>query len=174
MGPRRGQKILWTMRFDHNCLTTNDLHPYANLYSYAYPTISDEKWFYGLVALTFAKACETLNINKQTFSCQHKSHMTKAMRHGTVAYCFDNNLELGENGYLIGLHRCQSYKVMQRQVSEQSVHALTVSFTVRVRIRVRVRFRVRNRGRIRVGGPGNVLAVRGDWLDLQHEASPNL
>jgi hypothetical protein len=69
--------------------------------------------------------CESLGIHKQSFSCQHKSHITKAMGHGTVGYCFDNELELGGQGYFIGLHRCQSYKVMQRKVSEQTVNAET-------------------------------------------------
>jgi hypothetical protein len=41
------------------------------------PLCSDEKWFYGLVARTFAKACKSLGIQKQTFSCQHKSHTKK-------------------------------------------------------------------------------------------------
>ena len=70
---------------------------------------SDEKWFYGLVARTFAKACESLGITKQTFSCQHKSHINKVMGHGTVGYCFDDNPELGGEGFLLGLHRCQSF-----------------------------------------------------------------
>ena len=87
--------------------------------------LSDEKWFYGLVARTFAKACESLGIKKQSFSCQHKSHITKVMGHGTVGYCFDSDPELGGTGYLIGLHRCQSYKVMQRKVNEQTIDAET-------------------------------------------------
>ena len=86
---------------------------------------SDEKWFYRLVARTFAKACESLGIQKQSFCCQHKSHITKVMGHGTVGYCFDNDPELGGTGYLIGIHRCQSYKVMQKQVREQTVDAVT-------------------------------------------------
>ena len=47
------------------------------------------------------------------------------MGHGTVGYCFTNDPELGGTGYLIGLHRCQSYKVMQRKVSHQTVDAVT-------------------------------------------------
>ncbi len=63
-----------------------------------------------------------------TFSCQHKSHITKVVGHGTVGYCFDNEPELGGKGYLIGLHRCQSFKIMQRQVSEQTVDPITGEF----------------------------------------------
>ena len=88
-------------------LNTMNTHPLLYL--------SDEKWFYGLVARTFAKACESLGITKQSFSCQHKSHINKVMGHGTVGFCFDSDPELGGTGYLIGLHRCQSYKVMQRK-----------------------------------------------------------
>jgi hypothetical protein len=98
-------------------LTTMNLH--------IVPHLSDEKWFYGLVARTFAKSCESLGIKKQSFSCQHKSHITKVMGHGTVGYCFDSDPELGGTGYLIGLHRCQSYKVMQRKVNEQTIDAET-------------------------------------------------
>jgi hypothetical protein len=47
------------------------------------------------------------------------------MGHGTVGYCFTNDPELGGTGYLIGLHRCQSYKVMQRKVSHQTFDAVT-------------------------------------------------
>jgi hypothetical protein len=43
------------------------------------------------------------------------------MGHGTVGYCFDSDPELDGTGYLIGLHRCQSYKVMQRKVNEQTI-----------------------------------------------------
>ncbi len=43
------------------------------------------------------------------------------MEHGTVGFCVDNDLEQGGTGYLIGLHRCQSYKVMQRKVLQQTI-----------------------------------------------------
>ena len=42
-----------------------------------------------------------------------------------MGYCFDSDPELGGTGYLIGLHRCESYKVMQRRVNEQTVDAST-------------------------------------------------
>ncbi len=32
-----------------------------------YMLSSDEKWFYGLVVRTFAKACESLGVQKQSF-----------------------------------------------------------------------------------------------------------
>ena len=47
------------------------------------------------------------------------------MGHGTVGFCFDGDPELGGEGYLIGLHRCQSFKVMQRKVHEQTVNVET-------------------------------------------------
>ncbi len=36
------------------------------------------------------------------------------MAHATVGYCFDDNPENGGEGLLIGLNRCQAYKVAQR------------------------------------------------------------
>ncbi len=38
-----------------------------------------------------------------------------------MSYCFDSETELGGQGYLIGLHRCQSFRVMQKQVREQTI-----------------------------------------------------
>jgi hypothetical protein len=36
------------------------------------------------------------------------------MAHATVGYCFDGNPENGGEGLLIGLNRCQAYKVAQK------------------------------------------------------------
>ncbi len=47
------------------------------------------------------------------------------MGHGTMGYCFDSDPELGGTGYLIGLHSCQSFKLMQTKVNEQIVDAAT-------------------------------------------------
>jgi hypothetical protein len=47
------------------------------------------------------------------------------MVHGTVGYCFEEDPELGGQGYLKELHRCQSFKVIQRKVHEQTVNAET-------------------------------------------------
>jgi hypothetical protein len=47
------------------------------------------------------------------------------MGHGTVGYCFDGDPELGGKGYLIGLHRCQPFKVVQRQSRQQTVDVTT-------------------------------------------------
>jgi hypothetical protein len=47
----RTQKILWTM--------------------------SDEKWWYGLILRTFAKMCPALGIEKEVFTCHHKKHIGK-------------------------------------------------------------------------------------------------
>jgi hypothetical protein len=47
------------------------------------------------------------------------------MGHGTMEYCFDGDPELGGKGFLIGLHRCQSFKVVQRKVREQAVDGAT-------------------------------------------------
>ena len=54
------------------------MYPYTNT-PFTRHMLSYEKWFYGLLARTFAKACESLGITKQTFSCQHKSHINKVI-----------------------------------------------------------------------------------------------
>jgi hypothetical protein len=38
-------------------------------------TMSDEKWWYGLVLRTFAKMCPALGIDKEVFTCHHKKHI---------------------------------------------------------------------------------------------------
>ncbi len=41
-------------------------------------TMSDEKWWFGLVARTFAKMCPALGIKKEVFAVHHKKHIAKA------------------------------------------------------------------------------------------------
>ena len=38
----------------------------------------------------------------------------KVMAHATVGFCFDSNPENGGEGLLIGLNRCQAFKVAQK------------------------------------------------------------
>jgi hypothetical protein len=40
-------------------------------------TMSDEKWWFGLVARTFAKMCPALGIMKEVFAVHHKKHIAK-------------------------------------------------------------------------------------------------
>jgi hypothetical protein len=87
--------------------------------------MSDEKWWFGLVARTFAKMCPELGIDKKAFSAHHKSHINKVMGHATVAYLFHDNPENGGKGFLIGLHRCQNYKVVARTVNETTIDPVT-------------------------------------------------
>jgi hypothetical protein len=77
-------------------------------------TMSDEKWWFGLVARTFAKMCPALGIHKEVFSVHHKKHISKVMAHATVGYCFSGSPENGGEGLLIKLQRCQAYKVAQK------------------------------------------------------------
>jgi hypothetical protein len=77
-------------------------------------TMSDEKWWFGLVSRTFAKMCPALGIEKEVFSVHHKKHIKKLMAHATVGYCFTGGPENGGDGILIQLQRCQAYKVAQR------------------------------------------------------------
>jgi hypothetical protein len=40
-------------------------------------TMSDEKWWFGLVSRTFAKMCPALGIKKEVFAVHHKKHIAK-------------------------------------------------------------------------------------------------
>lgn len=77
-------------------------------------TMSDEKWWFGLVARTFSKMCPALGIQKEVFAVHHKKHISKVMAHATVGYFFTGDPENGGQGLLLGLNRCQAYKVAQR------------------------------------------------------------
>jgi hypothetical protein len=77
-------------------------------------TMSDEKWWFGLVSRTFAKMCPALGIDKEVFAVHHKKHIRKLMAHATVGYCFTGGPENGGEGILIQLQRCQAYKVAQK------------------------------------------------------------
>jgi hypothetical protein len=66
------------------------------------------KWWFGLVS----KMCPELGIDK--------SHIKKVLGHATVGYFFWNSPEIGSKGFLIeliGLHRCQNYKVVARTIN---------------------------------------------------------
>ena len=77
-------------------------------------TMSDEKWWYGLVSRSFAKMCPALGIEKEVFSVHHKKHISKVMAHATVGYYFNGSPENGGEGLLINFQRCQAFKVAQR------------------------------------------------------------
>jgi hypothetical protein len=77
-------------------------------------TMSDEKWWFGLVSRTFAKMCPALGIDKEVFAVHHKKHISKLMAHATVGYCFTGDPENGGEGILLQLQRCQAFKVAQK------------------------------------------------------------
>jgi hypothetical protein len=77
-------------------------------------TMSDEKWWFGLVARTFAKMCPALGIEKEVFSAHHKKHIATVMAHATVSYFFNGNPENGGEGLLLHIQRCHAFKVAQR------------------------------------------------------------
>ena len=77
-------------------------------------TMSDEKWWFGLVARSFAKMCPALGIEKEVFSVHHKKHIAKVMAHATVGYFFNEDPENGGDGVLIQMQRCQAFKVAQK------------------------------------------------------------
>ena len=86
---------------------------------------SDEKWFHALVPRSNAKACEELGIPKQSYSVHHKSHVGKVMGHATVGFLFRGSPENGGKGFLIGLHRCEGFKVPLCDVRHSSKDPVT-------------------------------------------------
>ncbi len=80
--------------------------------------MSDEKWWFGLVARTFSKMCPTLGINKGVFAVHHKKHISK------VTGDPDN----GGEGVLLGLNCCQAYKVAQRSYLGKGGHRISKRF----------------------------------------------
>lgn len=91
--------------------------------------MSDEKWWFGLIARTFAKMCPELGVEKKSVSAHHKSHINKIMGHATVRYLFWDTPENGAKAFLIGLHRCQNYKVAQRTTNETKKDPVTGKIT---------------------------------------------
>jgi hypothetical protein len=77
-------------------------------------TMSDEKWWFGLVTRTFAKMCPALGIGMEVFSVHHKKHISQVMAHATVGYCFTGDPENGGDACLIQLQHCQAFKVAQK------------------------------------------------------------
>ncbi len=89
-------------------------NPYPYPYKKVLWTMSDEKWWFGLVSRTFAKMCPALGIEKEVFSVHHKKRISKVMAHATVGYFFNGNPENGGEGVLLHIQRCQTFKVAQR------------------------------------------------------------
>ncbi len=89
MGLPAGVKILWTM--------------------------SDEKWWHGLVSRTFAKMSPELGVERSSFAVHHKSHIRKVMGHATVGICFTDSPELGCSGYVLVLTGAKDSKCAVRQ-----------------------------------------------------------
>ena len=88
-------------------------------------TMSDEKWWHGLVSRTFAKMCPELGVERSSFAVHHKSHIRKVMGHATVGICFTDSPELGCEGYVINLTRCQGFKVCRKTTKEVTKNKIT-------------------------------------------------
>jgi len=83
---------------------------------YLYITF-DEKWFFGLV-LRHAKMCEALGLKRGHLYAKHKNHITKTMVVAFVAYAFEDNMENGGTGVLLGVHRIESARIAQKMTRE--------------------------------------------------------
>jgi hypothetical protein len=88
-------------------------------------TMSDEKWWHGLVSRTFAKMCPELGVERSSFAVHHKSHIRKVMGHATVGICFTDSPELGCEGYVINLTRCKGFKVCRKMTKEVTKNKIT-------------------------------------------------
>ena len=62
-------------------------------------TMSDEKWWFGLVSRAYAKMCPALGIDKEIFSVHHKKHIGKVMAHATVGFVSPVILRVGAMEY---------------------------------------------------------------------------
>jgi hypothetical protein len=58
--------------------------------------------------------CPALGTTKVVFVVHHKKHISKVMAHATVGYFFNGDPEQGGEGLLLGLNRCQAFKVAQK------------------------------------------------------------
>jgi hypothetical protein len=88
-------------------------------------TMSDEKWWHGLVSRTFAKMCPELGVERSSSVVHHKNHIRKVMGHATVVVCFTNSPEDGCDGYAITLNRCQGFQVCRKTMKEVTKNAVT-------------------------------------------------
>jgi hypothetical protein len=80
---------------------------WLGLVARTFAKMCDEKWWLGLVARTFAKMCPELGVEKKALSAHHKSHHTdKFMGHATVAYLFEDTPENGGIEFLVGFLCC--------------------------------------------------------------------
>ena len=87
---------------------------------YLYITF-DEKWFYGLV-LRHAKLCEAFGLKRQHLYAKHKNHITQTMLLAITGYAFEDNMENGGTGVLLGIHRIEGARVAQRGQRETEYH----------------------------------------------------
>ena len=87
---------------------------------YLYITF-DEKWFYGLV-LRHAKLCEAFGLKRQHLYAKHKNHITQTMLLAITGYAFEDNMENGGTGVLIGIHRIESARIAQQSQRETVYH----------------------------------------------------
>lgn len=76
----------------------------------------DEKWFWGFVARTTAKACDQLGLTREQHFIYHTSHINKVMCIAITGYAFKNLMENGGDSLKLGFHRCEAAKIVKRQV----------------------------------------------------------
>ncbi len=80
---------------------------------------------HGLVSRTFAKMCPELGVERSSFAVHHKSHIRKVMGHATVGICFTDSPELGCEGFVISLNRCQGFRLCRKTTKAVTKNAVT-------------------------------------------------
>jgi hypothetical protein len=74
----------------------------------------DEKWFWGLVCRSMAKAISELGVNKKASQAYHKRHINKVMYVAVVGYAFEGSPLTGGDGVKIAFQRVESIKKAKR------------------------------------------------------------
>ena len=78
----------------------------------------DEKWFWGLVLRSYAKAVAEFGIDPKSFSAYHRNHINKCMAVALTAFAFIDSIENGGIAHKLGLYRAQAHKIAKQMVRE--------------------------------------------------------
>jgi hypothetical protein len=78
----------------------------------------DEKWFWGMVLRSYAKAVGELGIDPKSFSAYHRNHINKCMAVAFTAFAFIDSIENGGIAYKLGLYRAEGHKIAKQMVRE--------------------------------------------------------
>ena len=78
----------------------------------------DEKWFWGLVLRSYAKAVAEFGFDPKSFSAHHRNQINKCMAVALTAFAFIDSIENGGIAHKLGLYRAQAHKIAKQMVRE--------------------------------------------------------